>query len=607
MNSSKVSVGAGKLSHHLQNAQNRLLLKGGTVVNDDRMFLADVYVEDGIIRFVIYLFLIYAKYRQVGLNLTIPGGVRTVDVQGKLVIPGGIDSHTHMQMPFMGTYSADDFYSGTKAALAGGTTMIIDFVCPKRGSSILEAYEQYRQNADSKVCCDYALHVIVPHFDSKVAEEMGILTKEKGVNSFKSFLAYPDVFMLEDDQLYDFFVRCRELGAIAQVHAENGKLIACKQEEVFKKGILGPEGHSYSRPEECEIEATGRAITLADAANCPLYVVHVMSAGAAQKISDARQAGILVIGEAIAAGLGTNDSHYFNSCWRHAAGYVMSPPLRSSGTESKLMQALANGHLECTGTDHCVFKADQKALGKDDFRKIPNGVNGVEDRMSVIWEKGVTAGIIDPCKFVAITSTNAAKVFNIYPRKGRIDVGSDADIVVWDGEATRTISASTHHQNVDFNIFEGMLCHGVPQIVITNGHVVVEEDGALKVSQGTGRFIPTPAFSPYVYSKVKARSKLREVEPVKREPYTGPVIDLSAALQAMDVNNSGVAANAAGGGQHKDTQGSQFHHRPPTSSGSRNMQDSSFSLSGSQFDDSLPSRTSTRTMQPPGGKSSSLW
>ncbi|KAL5110727.1 Dihydropyrimidinase-related protein 2 [Taenia crassiceps] len=547
MNASKINVGAGKLSHHLQNAQNRLLLKSGTVVNDDRMFPADIYVEDGIIR-------------QVGLNLTIPGGVRTIDVQGKLVIPGGIDSHTHMQMPFMGTYSADDFYSGTRAALAGGTTMIIDFVCPKRGSSILEAYEQYRQNADNK-----------------------------------------------DDQLYDFFVCCRELGAIAQVHAENGKLIARKQEEVVSKGILGPEGHFYSRPEECEIEATGRAITLADAANCPLYVVHVMSAGAAQKISDARQAGILVIGEAIAAGLGTNNSHYFDTCWRHAAGYVMSPPIRGGGTESKLMKALANGHLECTGTDHCVFKADQKALGKDDFRKIPNGVNGVEDRMSVIWEKGVTTGIIDPCKFVAITSTNAAKVFNIYPRKGRIDVGSDADIVVWDGEATRTISASTHHQNVDFNIFEGMVCHGVPQIVITNGHVVVEEDGALKVSQGTGRFIPTPAFSPYVYSKVRARSKLREVEPVKREPYTGPVIDLSVAMQSMGVNKSGVTANAAGGEQQKDTHFSQFHHRPPTSSGSRNMQDSSFSLSGSQFDDSLPSRTSTRTMQPPGGKSSSLW
>ncbi|VDO06640.1 unnamed protein product [Rodentolepis nana] len=495
MNSSRVNVGAGKLSHHLQNAQNRLLLKGGTVVNDDRMFSADVYIEDGIIR-------------QVGSNLTIPGGVRMIDVRGKMVIPGGIDTHTHMEMPFMGTYSADDFYTGTRAALAGGTTMIMDFVCPKRGSSILDAYEHYRQNADKKVCCDYALHVIVPHFDKKVADEMEILTKEKGVNSFKSFLAYPDVFMLEDDQLYDFFVRCRDLGAIAQVHAENGKLIARKQEDVVNRGVFGPEGHSYSRPEQCEIEATGRAITLADSVNCPLYVVHVMSAGAAQKICDARQEGILVIGEAIAAGLGTNSSHYFNKCWRHAAGYVMSPPLRSSGTETELMKALSNGHLECTGTDHCVFKADQKALGKDDFRKIPNGVNGVEDRMSVIWEKGVNSGIIDPCKFVAITSTNAAKIFNIYPRKGRIDVGCDADIVVWDPQATRTISASSHHQNVDFNIFEGMVCHGVPQIVITNGHVVVEEDGSLKVSQGSGRFVPTPSFSPYVYSKVLARNKV---------------------------------------------------------------------------------------------------
>ncbi|KAM7537882.1 hypothetical protein Aperf_G00000079166 [Anoplocephala perfoliata] len=591
MNSSRVNVGAGKLSHHLQNAQNRLLLKGGTVVNDDRLFPADVYIEDGIIR-------------QVGSSLTIPGGVRTIDVRGKMVLPGGIDAHTHMEMPFMGTFSADDFYTGTRAALAGGTTMIIDFVCPKRGSSILDAYEQYRQKADGKVCCDYALHVIVPHFDKKVADEMEVLTKEKGVNSFKSFLAYPDVFMLEDDQIFDFFVRCREIGAIAQVHAENGKLIARKQAEMIKRGVLGPEGHAYSQPEECEIEATGRAITLADAANCPLYVVHVMSAGAAQRISDARQAGILVIGEAIAAGLGTNGSHYFNSCWRHAAGYVMSPPLRSSGTELKLMKALANGHLECTGTDHCVFKAEQKALGKDDFRKIPNGVNGVEDRMSVIWEKGVASGIIDPCRFVAVTSTNAAKIFNIYPRKGRIDVGCDADIVVWDPQSTRVISASTHHQNVDFNIFEGMVCHGVPQIVISNGHVVLEEDGSLKVSQGTGRFVPTPPFAPYVYSKVQARSKLREIEPVKREPYTGPVIDLTEALKSKEVNKE---ADNLNGGNRGDDHGGQFHHRPPTSSGSRNMQDSSFSLSGSQFDDQMPTRTSTRTMQPPGGKSNSLW
>uniref|UniRef100_A0A183TGQ2 dihydropyrimidinase n=3 Tax=Schistocephalus solidus TaxID=70667 RepID=A0A183TGQ2_SCHSO len=587
MNSSKVSVGAGKLPLHLQSAQNRLHLKGGTVVNDDRKFVADIYIEDGVIK-------------QVGTNLSIPGGVRTVDVRGKLVMPGGIDTHTHMEMPFMGTHSSDDFYSGTKAALAGGTTMIIDFVCPARGSSILEAYEQYREKADSKVCCDYALHVIVPHFDEKLSNEMEVLTKEKGINSFKSFLAYPGVFMLEDDELYDFFCRCRELGALAQVHAENGKLISRKQEEVIQHGILGPEGHPFSRPEAAEVEATSRAITLADTANCPLYVVHVMSALAANKIAEARQDGILVIGEAVAAGLGTDGSHYLDKCWRSAAGYVMSPPLRMNPeTPRLLMKALANGHLECTGTDHCVFKADQKALGKDDFRKIPNGVNGVEDRMSVIWEKGVVSGIIDPCKFVAITSTNAAKIFNIYPRKGRIEVGSDADIVVWDPEAERTISASTHHQNVDFNIFEGMRCHGVPLIVITNGHVVLEDDD-LKVSQGTGRFVPTPPFSPYVYAKIEGRQKLRERIPVAREPYTGPVADLGAALQATDIKT--VFANGKG------DQAQAFNRqRPPTSAGGRNMQDSSFALSGSQVDDALPVRSTIRTQQPPGGASRSLW
>lgn len=559
------------------------------MVNDDRMFVADLYIEDGIIK-------------QVGSNLTLPGGVRTIDAKGKMILPGGIDTHTHMQMPFMGTCSSDDFYTGTKAALAGGTTMIIDFVCTHRGSSILDMYEQYREWADAKVCCDYALHVIISGFSEKVSNDMEVLVKEKGINSFKCFLAYTGVFMLEDDELYDTFQRCRELGALAQVHAENGKLIARKQDEMIAKGITGPEGHLYSHPEEAEVEATQRAITLADAACCPLYVVHVMSALAANKIAEAKRDGCIVFGEAIAAALGTDGSHYLNTCWRHAAGHVMSPPLRpNKDTPRLLMQALATGDLDTTGTDHCVTKGEQKALGKDDFRKMPNGVNGVEDRMSVIWEKGVVSGILDPCSFVAVTSTNAAKIFNIYPRKGRIEVGSDADVVLWDPEEMRTISASTHHQNVDFNIFEGMRCHGVPFMVITNGRIVLEE-GDLKVTQGCGRFVSTPAFSPYVYAKVDRRRKLREHVPVQREPYSGPVIDVGAA-GAKDYDNQFAMANDSG----KAVAAANISNRPPTRSGGRNMQDSSFSLSGAQIDDSAPVRTTIRTKQPPGGASRALW
>ncbi|CAI8013234.1 Dihydropyrimidinase [Geodia barretti] len=441
----------------------RLLIKGGTVVNADRKFRADVYCEDGIIR-------------KVGCDLEgVSSDAKVVDATGKLVMPGGIDTHTHMQLPFFGTTAADDFYHGTRAALAGGTTMIIDFVLGGKNQSLLKMYEQWRGWADPKVCCDYSFHVGVTWWGEEVYQDMATLVSDKGVNSFKMFLAYKDLFMLRDDELMKAFMRCKELGALAQVHAENGDLIAAQSEKMIKLGITGPEGHEMCRPEEVEGEATARAITIASQVNCPIYIVHVMSKSAAQAVMRGKEKGHVVFGEPIAACLGTDGTNYWHKCWRHAAGYVMGPPLRPDpSTPRYLMTLLANGDLDLTGTDNCTFNADQKALGASDFRKIPNGVNGVEDRMSVIWEKGVHAGLMDPCRYVAVTSTTAARVFNIYPQKGVIAEGSDADIVVWDPEATRTISAKTHHHNVDFNIFEGLECHGIPLLVISQGRVVVD-------------------------------------------------------------------------------------------------------------------------------------
>eukprot|EP00092_Neocalanus_flemingeri_P032815 GFUD01035690.1.p1 GENE.GFUD01035690.1~~GFUD01035690.1.p1 ORF type:complete len:504 (+),score=175.09 GFUD01035690.1:93-1604(+) len=469
-----------------------ILIKGGEVVNEDGRERADVYIEDKIIK-------------QVGKNLEVPGGARVIDATGRLVIPGGIDTHTHCQMPFMGMVAVDDFYIGTKAALAGGTTMIIDFVIPSKGESLIDAYNKWRGWADAKVCCDYSLHMAITDWNEKVEEEMSLVTSQDvGINSFKVFMAYKDVFMLRDNEIIECFKKVKELGGIGQVHAENGDVIVENCAKLLAAGITGPEGHPMSRPEEVEAEATYRACVIANQTKCPLYVVHVMSKSAAKIILEKRKEGSVIFGEPIAASLAVNGSHYYHTCWRHAAAYVLSPPLREDPTTpGYLMELLASGDLQCTGTDNCTFTSKQKAVGINDFTKIPNGVNGLEDRMAVIWEKGVHSGIMSAERFVGATSTTAARIFNIYPQKGVIAPGSDADVVVWNPDKTRVISAETHHHAVDFNIFEGMEVHGVAEWVITGGRVVVEEE-QLKVTKGAGKFVPNLPFSPYVYDQVKA-------------------------------------------------------------------------------------------------------
>jgi len=363
------------------------------------------------------------------------------------------------------------------------------------------------------------------------------------------------------------------------------------------EGSANKLGIGIIRDGEVEGEATHRAIVMANQVHCPLYIVHVMSKSAAQEVVTARKRGCIVYGEPIAASLATDGSHYWNRCWRHAAAHVMSPPLRPDpSTPNYLMDLLACGDLQLTGTDNCTFNTSQKALGKDNFAAIPNGVNGVEDRMSLIWEKGVHSGKMDPCRYVAVTSTNAAKIFNIYPRKGRIAVGSDADIVVWDPEATRVISKDTHHHACDFNIFEGMEVHGVPVVVVTGGRVVLE-DGKLQVTQGAGRFVHTPGNNPIIYDRVRQRERVRRPVPVPREPYTGEVFDLATELE----RNATVADTAAAA--VAPASDSNIHLRGKTSGGGRHLQESSFSLSGEQIDDHKKTPHKKIT-QPPGGGSS---
>ncbi|XP_055546217.1 dihydropyrimidinase isoform X1 [Wyeomyia smithii] len=582
-----------------ESAQNRLYIKRGHVVNHDGMQQADIYIEDGTIRYV-----------GTGADFVVSGGCRTIDAAGKLILPGGIDPHTHFQLEFGGSVSVDDFYQGTKAAVAGGTTTVIDFVIPKKGESLLEAYDTWRERADTKVVCDYGLHVAITWWSKSVRDEMKILCEERGVNSFKCFMAYKGLFQVTDSELYEIFETCKELGAVAQVHAENGDVIAKNVQKLLAAGVTGPEGHELSRTEEVEAEAVNRACVIAHQTKCPLYVVHVMSKSAGIELARARRRynGVGIYGETLAAALGTDGTHYANKCWHHAAGHVLSPPLRPDPTTPEfMMKLLAQDDLQTTGSDNCTFNKNQKELGRYDFTKIPNGVNGVEDRMSVVWEKGVQTGLIDPQRFVAITSTNAAKIFNLYPRKGRIAPGSDADVLIWDPKEVRTISAASHHQACDFNIFEGMKCHGVPDFVIVHGRVCME-NGVLRVAEGQGSFLETPVNPPFVYDALNgitdrngddksARNGLQSLDLNQKhdvdipEPYALPEKYIPGSALSIVSEDSQISTPHSARG-----------HRPD---GCKDMQQSTFSISEEL--DGGEKRSCIRVKNPPGGKSSRFW
>ncbi len=477
-----------------------ILIKGGTVVTADQTYRADLLCTDG-------------KIRSIGENLDAPSGTRTVDAGGQYVMPGGIDPHTHMQLPFMGTVASEDFYSGTAAGLAGGTTMIIDFVIPNPQQRIMEAFTQWREWAEKSVA-DYAFHVAITWWDETVAADMETLVKEHGINSFKHFMAYKGAIMADDEILVNSFSKALELGAIVTVHAENGELVYRLQQKIYDMGIRGPEGHPLSRPPEVEGEAANRAIRIAEVLGVPIYVVHNSCRQSLEAITRARNEGQRVYGEVLASHLLIDDSVYQDKNFDTAAAHVMSPPFRSKEHQSALWHGLQSGNLQTTATDHCCFCADQKAAGKDDFRLIPNGTAGIENRLEVLWHHGVSTGRLTMNEFVAVTSTNAAKIFNIYPRKGSISIGADADIVVWDPAASKTISAQTHHQNIDYNIFEGMEVTGCASHTISQGKVVYA-DGELDVERGAGNYIEKPPYAAY-YDALKKRAEIKRPTAVER-------------------------------------------------------------------------------------------
>jgi dihydropyrimidinase len=446
------------------------VIKNGTVVTADLTYKADVLIEDG-------------KIAAIGQGLA---GDKVLDATGCYIMPGGIDPHTHLEMPFMGTYSADDFESGTRGALAGGTTMVIDFALPAPGEGLLDALKKW-DNKAGRASCDYSFHMAITWWSEQVFDEMKAVTG-RGINSFKHFMAYKGSLMVNDEELFASFKRCAELGAIPMVHAENGDIVASMSAKLLAEGNTGPEGHAYSRPSQVEGEATNRAIMIADMAGVPLYVVHTSCEESHEAIRRARMQGKRVYGEPLIQHLTLDESEYFDKDWDHAARRVMSPPFRNKKHQDSLWAGLASGSLSCVATDHCAFTTAQKRYGVGDFTKIPNGTGGLEERLPMLWTEGVRTGRITMNEFVAVTSTNIAKIMNMYPQKGAVLVGSDADLVVWDPEASKTITASAQQSEIDYNVFEGRTVTGLPRFTLTRGHVAVTE-GKLDAREGHGRFV----------------------------------------------------------------------------------------------------------------------
>ena len=450
------------------------IITNGNVVTAADTYKGDVAISDG-------------KIAAVGHQLPRENAGKLIDARGKYVVPGGIDVHTHLDMPFGGTTSADDFETGTRAAAFGGTTTLIDFAIQYKGQSLRTAFDTWMQKASGKAVCDYAFHCIITDLPDAQLDEVNALVRE-GVTSFKLFMAYPGIFMLDDASIFRALRATAKNGGLVCVHAENGGAIDVIVQQALAEGKKAPKYHALTRPTTAEAEATARAIALAEMAGAPIYIVHMSCYEALEKVREARDRGLPVYGETCPQYLYLSIEN-FDVPGFEGAKYVFTPPLREKWHQEKLWNGLKRDHLQVVSTDHCPFcYKEQKELGRDDFTKIPNGGPGIEHRLSLIYSGGVAQGRFSVNRFVELVSTTPAKLFGLYPRKGTIATGSDADLVIFDPNRQHTISAATHHMRVDYSMFEGIRVTGIPDVVLSRGRVIVQGDEFLG-RPGAGEFL----------------------------------------------------------------------------------------------------------------------
>ena len=449
-----------------------ILITGGRIITATDDYIGDIFIEDD-------------RITAIGTALPMTAG-RTIDARGKLVFPGGIDVHTHLDMPFGGSTSADDFETGTIAAAHGGTTSIVDFAIQYRGQALHHAWETWMKKAEGKAAIDYGFHMIMTELNDQVELEMDALVRQ-GVTSFKLFMAYPGVFMLDDASIFKAMLRTGRNGGTICMHAENGGVIDVLVQRALAEGKTAPKYHALTRPARAEGEATHRAIALAEMADVPVYIVHLSAAEALEMVTEARDRGLPAFAETCPQYLFLSYDNYEEPGFE-GAKYVMSPPLRQKETQNRLWRGLAGNDLQAIATDHCPFCMKEKHLGDGDFSKIPNGAPGIETRMSLVYDGGVRTGKISLNRFVELTSTSPAKIFGLFPRKGTVAPGSDADLVIFDPVKTMTLRAKTLHMNVDYNPYEGREVTGVTETVLSRGRVIIE-GGQFVGRAGAGAFI----------------------------------------------------------------------------------------------------------------------